>query len=159
MKRCLTIMIILSVFILPGSLWAADPIIATWKLNVTKSKYPPNENPPRELTETYREINGDLIDFTYDITQADGTNILFKATWPAEGGIITISEGQGDEKISYVETLLEPGNWYVTVLQDGKQITTMHKLISKDGKTMTQTITSVNNEGKKFTITRIYEKQ
>jgi hypothetical protein len=32
-------MLLLAVFGLAGSLWAADPIIGTWKLNIAKSKF------------------------------------------------------------------------------------------------------------------------
>lgn len=148
-----------AVFSLPATIGAADPLIGTWKLNVAKSKYPSTQPAPKELTETYREINGGLIDFTYESVQADGTKELFKATWHAEGGTVNISEGQANPGRSYVETLLEPGNWYVTVLQDGKQIATMHKFISKDGKTMTQTSTDVDKDDKPSEILRVYEKQ
>lgn len=159
MKRLLTIMLLLSVFAFPSILFAADPIIGTWKLNVSKSKYPSNEKPPREVTETYREIDGGRIELTYEGIEDDGTKFLFKATWPVEGGLANIIEGQANPKRSYVETLLEPGNWYVTVLDDGKQTGVMHKIFSRDGKIMTQTSTSVDEEGKKVNIVRVYEKQ
>ena len=59
---------------------ATDPLIGTWKLNVSKSKFPPAQPAPKELTETYREIKGGLIDFTYEAVRVDGTKELFKAT-------------------------------------------------------------------------------
>lgn len=159
MKRCLTIMLFLSILLLPGLLWAADPIIGTWKLNVSKSKYPPGENPPKEQSETYREKEGGRIELIWEAVQADGTKELFKATWPAEGGAVSISEGQANPGRSYVETLLKPGEWYVTVLQDGKQIAFMHKVISKNGKAMTQKETFIGEDGIRKEIVRMHEKQ
>jgi hypothetical protein len=141
-------MLFLSVLSLPNLLFAADPIIGTWKLNVAKSKTLPNEEPVKELTETYREIDRNLIAFTYEAIQTDGTKSLYTATWPAEGGAVTAPEGMLPQGGTYVETLMVPGNWYVTVMQDGKQITSVHKVISNDGQMMTQKI-SVSSDGGK----------
>ena len=65
MKRAVLFLV---VFAMVGSLWAADPIIGTWKLNVEESKFSPIlkdiQPPPKERTEVYREIEGDLIEFS-----------------------------------------------------------------------------------------------
>lgn len=156
MRKVIFFLII--ILFLPTTSWAADPIIGTWKLNISKSKYPLNREPPKELTETYREIEGGLIDFTYDVIQADGSKMLFKGTWPVEGGVLTAPEGQLPEGRSYVETLLEPGNWWVTVLQDGKQMGGIHKVVSKDGQTLMQTTIGIDHEGF-FEMIQVYEKQ
>ena len=42
---------------LAGSLWAADPIIGTWKLNVEESTFNEyRQEPSEEIIEVYREI-------------------------------------------------------------------------------------------------------
>lgn len=47
-----------------------------------------------------------------------------------------------------IETLLGPGDWIAIFLTDGKQETTMHKVITSDGKTMVQTFKTVNPQGR-----------
>jgi hypothetical protein len=47
--------------------------------------------------------------------------------------------------MTVVEILLKPGEWYVTFLMNGKQMTTMHKTISADRKTMRQTVRGLDS--------------
>ncbi len=151
-------MLLLAVFGLVVSLWAADPIIGTWKLNFKESKFPATEVMPKELTEVYRELNVDQIEFTEKGIEANGSPFSFKATWPRQGGTVHILQG-GNEKTSYVETLVEPGNWYVTVLQNGKQIGVIHKTFSKDGKMMRQSYRSTDAQGKPLERLSLYDRQ
>jgi hypothetical protein len=57
------------------------------------------------------------------------------------------------------ETLIAPGDWYVTFLQNGKQRGVIHKVISKDGKTMTQPRKGVDAQGKPFEHIEVYDRQ
>ncbi len=132
-------MMLLAILGLTGPLWAADPIIGTWKLNVAKSTIPPSESSPKGQTEIYREMDGDQIEFSVTITQKDGSVVSGKLTWPKQGGTVKAPAGQLPKGRSYVEILVAPGEWYVAVLDNGKQTAFIHKTISKDRKTMTQT--------------------
>ncbi len=127
---------------------AADPIIGTWKLNVAKSKFA-SEGPqtPKEGMETYRAVGGDQIELTYTRTMKDGTSFLIKGQWPGQGGAVKVLEG-APEGVSWVETLISWGDWYVTRMQNGKQVGMMHKTLSKDGKTMIQTSRFMDAQGK-----------
>ena len=52
------VMLFLIVFALAGSLWAADPIIGTWKLNISKSKFRSGQQvTAKARTDVYREID------------------------------------------------------------------------------------------------------
>ena len=137
---------------------AADPIIGTWKLNVAKSQFATPESTPKELTEVYRKIEGDQIDFTYTVTLKEGSSHLFKAVWPAQGGTVNVLQGD-DPAVSRVQTLIEPGNWYLTALHDGKQVEFIHKTFSKDRKTMLQNHKGVDRQGKPYEYATIYDKQ
>jgi hypothetical protein len=57
------------------------------------------------------------------------------------------------------ETLIGPGDWYVTYLQNGKQFLIMHKVISDDGKTMRQTITGIGPQGKPGEQIQVLDRQ
>jgi hypothetical protein len=55
---------------------------------------------------------------------------------------------------------MAPGEWLVTyLLQGGKQVATMHKVISKDGKTMRQTIRGFDTDGKPFEQLQVFDRQ
>ena len=137
---------------LAGSLWAADPIIGTWKLNVEESTFNEyRQEPSEEIIEVYREIENDQI----ELTRSTGNSVF---TWPIQGGIVNVKVMDGDSSRSYVQTRIAPDEWLVTVLEDGKQIRTRHKKISKDGKTMRQTYRGLN-EGYSFEMLDVYEKQ
>jgi hypothetical protein len=152
------VILFLAIIVLTSPVWAADPIIGTWKLNLAESKFPATEVMPKERTEFYREIDADLIEFEATGIEANGSPISFKATWPQQGGTVDILQG-GNEETSYIETLIEPGDWYVTVLQNGKQVGVIHKTFSKDGKKMRQTYTSTDAQGHPFERLSLYDRQ
>ena len=145
---------------LTGPMWAVDPIIGTWKLDVTKSEIPPSETAIKELTETYLEIEGDQIEFTRKGTQANGAAISSKWTWPRQGGMVKrLYPSPLPADRAYVQTVVEPGNWYVTVLQNGKQGGVRHKTFSKDGKIMTQIYKEMDAQGKPFVEVLVFDRQ
>ncbi|MBN1831664.1 MAG: hypothetical protein JW896_06085 [Deltaproteobacteria bacterium] len=152
------VILFLAVIGVTNPVWAVDPIIGTWKLNLAESKFPATEVMPKERTEIYRELDVDLIEFEATGTEANGSPISFKATWPQQGGTVDILQG-GNEETSYIETLIEPGDWYVTVLQNGKQVGVIHKTFSQDGKRMRQTYTSTDAQGNPFERLSVYDRQ
>ena len=143
-----------AVLALTSSLWAADPIIGTWKLNSTKTaEYEKSLNlvpaDPSTFrwssrTEIYKELESGVIELTLILTLSDGSTEVSIMTWPTNGGI---AEDESSEGILIVETLVAPGEWYVTRIQAGRQIQLMHKIISEDGEIMRQTIEGVAEWG------------
>jgi hypothetical protein len=95
---------------LADSLLAADPIVGTWKLNLAKSKFAPNQpDIPKSGTEAYREVEGDQIELTVTRTEADGSSVLSKYAWPDQGGAVKILQGGPKRITTLVETLIEQG--------------------------------------------------
>ena len=151
------VMVVLAVLSLTSSLWAADPLIGTWILNIDRSKFPPNfPSIPKEQTETYRELSNDQIELTYQNVDQDGSSSLLIETYSMQGGIAKVQKG--DPPYSFVQTRIAQDEWIVTYLRDGKQVGTRHKKISKDGNTLRQTI-SFNDEGMKFELLLVFDKQ
>ncbi len=153
-----TIMITLLVFSFPGTLWAADPIIGTWKTNLEKSSFPDDQQGIKEDTNTYREIEGDLIELSITTIQEDDSLYTALWTWPKQGGFAKCLSRTLPEGFLYVQTLIEPGHWCVCITQDGKQIARYHKIVSKDGKTMRQTLIGTK-DGKPIHIMKVLERQ
>lgn len=150
------IILLLVVASLPGSLWAADPIIGTWKLNIEKSTLiSDRQESSKESMEVYREIENDRIEM---VRSPSGTVVK----WPKQGGIAVStweSLAQSTEGNWLVQTLVAPGEWYVTYIENHKQIGFMHKVVSKDGKTMTQTMKFADDQGGFTERVRVYERQ
>jgi hypothetical protein len=71
---------------LASATMSADPIIGSWKLNLAKSKFSTPGSAPKELTEVYREIEGNQIERTATAISADGSSGSMKLTWPRQGG-------------------------------------------------------------------------
>ena len=150
-------MLLLAFLTLAGSLWAADPIIGTWKLNLEKSKGSQPSAAPKEQLEVYRELDSGEIELTLTRTMVDGTSSLSKLTWPAQGGTVTFVQSDPRGR-SLVETLIAPGEWYVTYMRDGKQYLTVHKVVSKDKKMLMQTFKGIFS-GKSIVSVSVFERQ
>ena len=145
---------LLAVLGFTSSLWAADPIIGTWVLNSTKTaEYEKSLNlTPADpstfrwssRTGAYKELEPGLIELTLTETVSDGSTEVSKVIWPAQGGI---AEEESSGQILIVETRVAPGEWYVTRIQDGKQIQLMHKVVSEDEKNLRITIEGVGEWG------------
>ena len=151
-------MLFLTVFALVGSIWAADPSVGTWKRNLAKSKPAPSTQAPiKEQTYVIREV-GDQWELTTTTTRTDGSSTSVTYTRPKQGGVVKaqppLSGGQ-----SYIDTVLEPGNWYLTVMQEGKQVSLNHGVISKDGKTMTMTTKGTDAQGKPSESLGVFDRQ
>jgi hypothetical protein len=133
-----------------------DPIVGSWKLNLSRSKFPPNAA-PKEHTEIYR-VSADRVEFTLTRIGTNGMS-TFKATWPAEGGIaVVVEDATPIPDWTAIETLMAPGEWYVTQMQNGKQIFTIHKVVSKDGKTMRQTLKGLDPQGRPVESLQMFDR-
>lgn len=151
MRRAVLLLAILG---FAGSLWAADPLIGTWILNSAKSKFPPNtEFAMKEQTLVVSESEGN-IEFRFRGTQMDGSAQSSKYTRAKEGGEVK-REPPPQEGRSFVDTVINPGEWYVTVVENGKQIGVYHWIVSKDGKTISETAEGINSDGR----VAVYDKQ
>ena len=140
-----------------------EPIIGSWRMNVSASKISPTLQDvfkiaaPKQRTEVYRQIPNGRIELKGTFTGIDGSSYSYSKTFPAEGGMAQLANSEPSE--SDVNTRVSPREWYVTIMQNGKQTLTIHKVISEDGKTMRQTVTSVDSKGKPFEELRVFERQ
>jgi hypothetical protein len=140
-----------------------DPLVGTWKLNLAQSQFSPvllalqKTAIPKERTEIYRLVNN-RIELTQTSIRSDGSKEEApKLTWPAQGGAVVSQSANG---LSYVETLIASGEWLVSaMLQDGTQVGTLRKIISKDGKTMRQITKGVDPQGKPFEQVQVFDRQ
>ena len=137
---------------------AADPITGTWKLDVRASRFVKFEA-PKEQTESYKELASGEIEMILTRVAKDSAQSTVRLTWPASGGAVQDPAGALGKGKSAIETMLGPGDWLVTFLENGKQWSTMRKVISPDGRTMTQTAKFVDPNGRTLTQIQVLRRQ
>ena len=149
------VMFFLAVIGLAGSLWAADPTVGTWKLNIEDSKFQSTAQPPKEQVVEKRELDSSQFELTITGINADGSPISAKMTHSQQGGIVSGSP----EGVMVVLTVVAPGETLTTFLQDGKQVQLHRNIVSKDGKTMRQIIKGMDDQGKPYEEIMVYDRQ
>ena len=71
---------------------AADPIVGTWKLDVSKSKLVASLSPPKAQTEVYRELASGQIELELTRVNNEGASTSVIFSWPAGGGVVQVLE-------------------------------------------------------------------
>jgi hypothetical protein len=143
-----TIVLLGVILVATGSAIAADPIVGTWKLDLANSKFASFFSPPREQTEVYRDLPSGETEMVLTRVTSEGATTSSRLLWPSGGGAVKDPDNSLPKGQTLVETLIGPGEWYVTYLINGKQVVTMHKVIGADGKTMRQTIKGLDSQGR-----------
>jgi hypothetical protein len=142
-------------FALTAGVWAADPAVGTWKLNVAKSKYSPGP-PPKSATVTYEET-ADGIRRTGESISAEGTKTSFEYSAKYDGKDYPVTGSDVFNAISLKR--VNDHTAEATLKKDGKPVSTARRVISKDGKTLTITISGTNAQGEKTRNVAVYDKQ
>ena len=154
--------LLLAVFGLAGQLWAADPLLGTWKLNAAKSKFSPillaleKDVAPKETTMVIKNYGADQIEITETGTRMDGSTISQIFRQPKQGGTVESSLAKG---ISFIHTVISENERVGTILQDGKQSQVIHWVVSQDGKTLTSTRRAMDSQGKPLEHVAVYDRQ
>ena len=135
----------------------SNPLVGTWKLNVTKSKYDPGPT-PTSLTRTV-EAQGEGVKYTFAGVAADGKPIAygFSVLFDGKDNPISGSIPSGADTISAKRT---DANLYVATLKKaGKVIGTSKVTVSKDGTVTTVDSTGSSASGAKEHDLQVYDKQ
>jgi hypothetical protein len=149
----------LSLFFLAGSLFAADPFVGTWKLDIAKSKFAALDPAPKDETAVI-EVSGDQATVTFRGTAGDGSPISIKYTIPETGGPAQFLEG-GSSVISLVFAKRKADSRIAdsTTTKDGKVVSTSHNVVSADGKSFRGIGTNIDPQGKKSESVVVWVKQ
>src|SRR5215467_5297117 len=112
-----------------------DPIIGTWKLNPTKSKFSPGP-PPKSITLTY-EAAGQGVKVTVKGTDAEGKPINSQFTANFDGKDYPVSGNPDWDTVAWKR--IDAYKSEVSRKKAGKVLSTATRVISNDGKTLTFT--------------------
>jgi len=148
---------VLALLFIPAALWAgSDPLMGTWKLNLSKSTYSPGP-PPTNSLNTYEPYGKD--GFKYNAFQVDAHGKSLHVTFVAEydGKDYPITGDPGRDAI-FAERI-DAYTTHTTNRKDGKITTTSLRVISRDGKTMTITTTGTDAQGRPVHNVGVYDRQ
>jgi hypothetical protein len=159
MNRVLTVVAV-ALFALVGasaSQAQTNPVVGTWKLNLTKSKFDPGPA-PKSLTRTVA-VEGDGLKYTFEGVGADGKPLSYSFTAKFDGKDypITGSMPSGADNISAKKT--DANHYEASLKKGGKVIGTSKVSISADGKVATVDASGTNAAGAKTHDVQVYDKQ
>jgi hypothetical protein len=159
MKRALRFAVITLLAVAGSSVVRAqsNPLVGTWKLNLTKSKYDPGPL-PKSLMRTV-EAQGNGVKYTFEGVAADGTPIAygFSATFDGKDNPISGSMPNGADTISAKR--IDADHYVAIQKKGGKEIATSKVTVSKDGKVTTVDVTGTTSSGAKEHDVQVYDKQ
>jgi hypothetical protein len=135
----------------------SNPLVGTWKLNLTKSRYDPGST-PKSLTRTV-EAQSNGVQYTFEGVAADGTPIAygFSATFDGKDNPVTGSMPSGADTISAKR--IDANHYVATQKKGGKEVGVSKVAVSKDGKVTTVDMTGTNASGAKEHDVQVYDKQ
>jgi len=134
-----------------------NPLVGTWKLDVTKSKFDPGPA-PKSMTRTV-VAEGDGVKYTFEGVAADGKALAysFSVKFDGKDNPISGSMPAGADTISAKR--IDANTYEATTKKGGKVLGTAKVAVSKDGKTTTVETTGVTAAGVKTHDVQIYNKQ
>lgn len=155
MKRRATFAIVFCLGLV-GSLWAADPFVGTFKLNLAKSKWP--SSPPKEFTVVVAYQGDDYL-VTGTGSDAAGNPFSVKYTFPKKGGPCAYTEGGPPSGTSEMIKKIDDYTLDSTATRDGKVVETVHVVVTKDGKTVTATVKGTDAQGNPIDRVEVWDRQ
>jgi hypothetical protein len=110
-----------------------DPLLGTWRLNVSQSRYRPGP-PPKSQTRTYEKYR-DGIRATVRTVEADGRSVTVQSVFDYDKQEHPVTGSEDVDVI--VVTRVDAFTHEATLLHAGRPIGTLRRVISADGKRMT----------------------
>jgi hypothetical protein len=134
---------------------ASDPMIGTWKLNLSKSTYTPGPAPKSAINKF--EPWEDGIKATIDLVDGHGNKIHAEIAARFDGKDYPINGSPIADAISLKK--VNDRQTDVVWKKSGKVAMTGNTVISADGKTTTLTQTGTDPQGRAINNVAIYDKQ
>jgi hypothetical protein len=151
-----TIALSLGLIFVAGALFAADPMMGTWKLNQAKSKITRGTSKNTKVV-----YDGHLIRNKVSVT-ADGVDGEGRPThteWKGkfDGKDYAVSGDPTSDTRAYTKVNDQTLN--MVIKKAGKVVAQGRIVAGADGKSRVVTLNGTNAQGKKFTNTAVYDKE
>ena len=132
-----------------------DPMVGTWKLNLSKSTYSPGPAPKSAINKF--EPWEDGIKAMMDIVDGQGNKIHSEATLKFDGKDYPIKGSAIADAVSVKQANEREAD--IVWKKGGKVTMTGKSVISSDGRTTTLTQTGTDPQGRTVNNTAVYDKQ
>ena len=139
------------------AMFAADPNIGTWKLNVAKSKFADASMAPKSAVTKIEAAAGGAVNVTVDNVGTDGRQVHYTYTAKYDGKDYPVKGDENRDSISI--TKKDDYTYTVVSKKAGKVTSTATVTYSKDGKTRTVTVSGTNAQGQSGTNVQVYDRQ
>ncbi len=135
---------------------ADNPILGTWKQNLSKSKYNPGPPPTTPSTLRMEGIEGGE-KLSVDGVGVDGKAASWNYSATYDGKPVSVTGSPYGDSASLKR--IDAQTTQITYTKNGKVTRTSKRMVSKDGKTLTITATGINAKGEKYNNISVFEKQ
>lgn len=132
----------------------ASPMMGTWKLNESKSKFSPGAT--KNGTVTYTAAKGDMMMVTVDGMDKAGKPVHWTTTVKFDGKPHKVTGSALFDSATYTPVNERENKLMLT--KDGKPVSTGTITVSKDGKSRVVKTTMTDANGKSHTDTAFYDK-
>ena len=134
---------------------ASDPVVGTWQLNTSKSKF--TAGPAwKSQTRTYSQSGKNLTLVMKTVT-TDGKEVTSESTYMLNGKDFPVTGNPDYDSLSAHRVSSHTARF--TLKKGGKVVGTTTRTVSKDGKTMTTKSTLTTAKGEKAENTAVFDKQ
>ena len=145
---------LLSTLFLSATAFAGDTVVGTWKLNVAKSKF--SGTAWKSGTRTYAEsATGTTLD--QKIVSADGKEMSMHTTITYDGKDDPVTGNPDSDSVA--AKVIDAHATDFTMKKGGKEVGTVHRVVSADGKTLTVNNKGTHPDGKTYDDTLVFDKQ
>lgn len=133
---------------------ATDAVAGTWKLDVAKSKF--SGAAPKSGTRVYT-VGADGTTLDQKMTGADGKETSMHVTIKYDGKDNAVTGNPDADTVA--GKVLDERTTHFTMKKGGKEVGTVHRVVSADGKTLTVTNKGTHADGKAYDDTLVFDKQ
>ena len=137
------------------AVWAADPVLGTWKLDVAKSTYRPGPPPASETRVC--EASPEGVKVTIVTTDANGKSATIEHPANFDGKDYPVTGSRGAYAISLKK--IDDYTSEAILKHASTIIGTARRVVSSDGETMTVTYEGLDGEGRQVNNVAVYVKQ
>jgi hypothetical protein len=154
-NRNITLVALAVLLTATGATFATNPLMGTWKLNESKSRFAPGA--AKNTMVTYAPGKGDMVKCTVDGVDKDGKPIHWTWVGKFDGKPYQLKGSPSFDMLTYTPVNGRTNNTVAT--KAGKVVMTGVLTVAKDGKSRVVRLMGTNAKGQKFTDITYYDKQ
>ena len=152
-----TVSLVLAILLAAAGLQAQDnPIMGTWTLNVSKSKYV-SEPPPRSRTLKFEPVGSNGLKLINDAVLANGEKTHVEETFLQDGREHPLHGSANAD--THVNVQFDAYNSLTINRKGGKTVQALKRIVSQDGRTLTIIVARTDANGHPVDDIRVFDKQ